>query len=97
MTDTPENPNDGTEIGTAYVSVVGTTPPTNIFSVAFVQYAGERAIKTAAQTALAGVTVTGLTGILDVAWLPLLGTVGLATVASVLTSIVTITSRNVGD
>lgn len=88
---------DGTEIGTAYVSVVQTTTPTNIFSVAFVQYAGERAIKTAAQTALAGVTVTGLTGILDVAWLPLLGTVGLATVASVLTSIVTITSRNVGD
>ena len=52
--------------------------------------AGERAIKTVAQTAVAGLTVTGVTGVLDVAWVTVLSASVLAGLVSVLTSIATI-------
>lgn len=52
--------------------------------------AGERAIKTVAQTAVAGLTVTGVTGVLDVAWVTVLSASVLAGLVSVLTSVATI-------
>lgn len=52
--------------------------------------AGERAIKTIAQTAVAGLTVTGVTGVLDVAWVTVLSASALAGLVSVLTSVATI-------
>ncbi|GAA4175721.1 holin [Gryllotalpicola koreensis] len=58
----------------------------SIFSRAFLDYAAERAIKTAAQTAVASLAV-GFTGILDVDWVGLGSVVGLATLTSVLTSV----------
>ena len=82
---------------TAAVEIAVVAVPTNIFSKAFLQYAGERAIKTAAQVALAGGIGTVGFGVADVAWPILLSTVGLSALASVLTSVVTITGRNVGD
>lgn len=48
----------------------------------------ERAFKTVAQTALSVLTIGGITGILDVALVPLLSASGLAGVISILTSIV---------
>lgn len=59
-----------------------------IFTRAFWAYAGERAIKTVAQTGLAGLTVTGVSGILDVAWVAVASTSALAGVVSVLTSVI---------
>lgn len=59
-----------------------------IFTKAFWAYAGERAIKTVAQTALAGVVVTGVTGILEVAWGVVGSTAALAGIVSILTAIV---------
>lgn len=59
-----------------------------IFTKAFWAYAGERAIKTVAQTALAGLTITGVSGILDVAWGVVASTAALAGVVSVLTSLI---------
>jgi len=59
-----------------------------IFTRAFWAYAGERAIKTVAQTALALLGVGTLTGILAVAWVPLVSAVALAGLISVLTSVV---------
>jgi hypothetical protein len=59
-----------------------------IFTKAFWSYAGERAVKTVAQTAIAALTVGGVTGVLDVAWVPLASGVALAGLVSVLTSIV---------
>lgn len=58
-----------------------------IWTLAFWQGAGERAAKTAAQTFLATVIATGVTGILDIAWGADLSIVGLATLLSVVTSI----------
>ena len=52
--------------------------------------AGERAIKTVAQTAVAGLTVTGVTGVLDVAWVTVLSGSVLAGLVSLLTSVATI-------
>lgn len=57
-----------------------------LFTRKFWAYAGERAIKTVAQTALAGLTVTGVTGILDVAWLAVASTSALSGIVSILTS-----------
>ena len=82
---------------TAAVEISVVAIPTNIFSKAFLQYAGERAIKTAAQVALAGGIGTVGFGVADVAWPILASTVGLSALASVLTSVVTVTGRNVGD
>lgn len=59
-----------------------------IFTRAFWKYAGERALKTIAQTAVAGLTIGSVTGILDVAWVPLLSVTGLAGALSVLTAII---------
>lgn len=58
-----------------------------VFTRAFWAYAGERAIKTVAQTAIAGLTVTGITGILEVAWVPVASAVGLAGLLSIFTAI----------
>lgn len=66
-----------------------------IFTRAFWAYAGERALKTFAQTAIAGLAVTSVTGILDVAWVPLASAVGLASLLSVLTAIVAYTPGTV--
>lgn len=82
---------------TAAVEIAVVAVPTNIFSKAFLQYAGERAIKTAAQVALAGGIGTIGFGVADVAWPVLASTVGLSALASVLTSVVTITGRNISD
>ena len=62
-----------------------------IFTKAFWSYAGERAIKTVPQTALAGLTVTGVSGILDVAWVAVASTSALAGIVSLLTSAIAYT------
>lgn len=54
----------------------------------------ERAIKTAAQTALALITADGVFSVVDVNWEDGAGVVALAVLASVLTSVV---SSGVGD
>lgn len=58
-----------------------------ILTKAFWTYAGERALKTFAQTALSLLGVGAVTGLLGIAWVPLLSAVGLAVLLSVLTSI----------
>jgi hypothetical protein len=52
----------------------------------FWEYAGERAYKTFAQASLAAIG-TGATGLIEVDWLTVLSVSGLATVLSILTSI----------
>lgn len=69
----------------------------SIFTKAFWRYAGERALKTVAQTAIAGLTVTGVSGILDVAWVAVASTAGLAGVVSLLTSLVNYDPNTEGD
>lgn len=63
----------------------------NIFTRAFWSYAGERAIKTVAQTAISALAIGGITGVLDVAWIPLASGVALAGIISVLTSVLSYT------
>lgn len=58
-----------------------------IFTKTFWSYAGERAIKTVAQTLVASVSVAGITGVLDVMWVAVLSTAGLAGLVSLLTSL----------
>ena len=58
-----------------------------IFTRAFWTYAGERATKTVAQTAIALLTVGGISGVLDVAWVGLASAVALSGIVSVLTSL----------
>lgn len=58
-----------------------------IFTKEFWMYAGERAIKTVAQTVVATITATEVVGILDVDWMQIGGVALLAGLASVLTSI----------
>lgn len=58
-----------------------------IFSREFLDYAGERAIKTIAQTALATIAASELIGILDVDWVAVFSVSALAGIASILTSI----------
>lgn len=58
----------------------------NIFSKQFWKAAGERAIKTAAQTAVALVG-TGAIGVLDVDWVGITSGSALAAILSILTSI----------
>lgn len=62
-------------------------------TVTFWKRAGERAIKTAAQTAVAIIGSNGL-GVTDVAWLDVANVSGLAAVVSVLTSVA---SSRTGD
>ena len=59
-----------------------------ILTKAFWSYTADRAIKTVAQTAIAALTVGGITGVLDVAWIPLGSAVVLAGLLSVLTSVI---------
>ena len=59
-----------------------------MFTKQFWKQAVERAVKTFAQTALALIAVDGV-GITDLSWGHTLDVAGLATLASVLTSIVT--------
>jgi hypothetical protein len=56
--------------------------------IAFWSYAGERAVKTLAQTALATITASQVVGVLDVNWVEILSISGLAGIMSLLTSIV---------
>ena len=58
-----------------------------IFTRAFLKGAGERAVKTAAQTLVAVLTAGEVIGILDVDWAGALGAAALAAVLSVLTSV----------
>ena len=64
----------------------------SIFSVAFMQASGERAIKTFAQ-ALVAVFAAGVT-ILDIDWMQSLAIAGTAALLSILTSVA---SNNVGS
>jgi hypothetical protein len=54
---------------------------------AYWAYAGERAAKTVAQTALATITAAGVIGVLEVDWVQILSVAGLAGVMSLLTSV----------
>ena len=65
-----------------------------IFTRAFWAFAGERAIKTAAQTLIALIG-TELVGITAIDWLGNLGVVATATVLSILTAVVTIDSTDI--
>ena len=56
----------------------------------FWMHTAERAIKPVAQTAVAGLSVTCVTGVLDVAWSVVLSASVLAGIVSVLTSIGTV-------
>ena len=58
-----------------------------ILTKAFWNYAGERASKTVAQTAIALLTVGGISGVLNVAWVGLASSVALSGIVSVLTSL----------
>jgi hypothetical protein len=53
----------------------------------FVEYAGERALKTIAQTALATIAASQVIGIIDVDWVQVASVSVLAGILSVLTSI----------
>lgn len=58
-----------------------------IFTSAFLRGAGERAVKTFAQSLVAVITAAEVIGILDVDWAGALGAAALAAVLSLLTSI----------
>jgi hypothetical protein len=68
-----------------------------IFTVKFWQYAGERAIKTVAQTATAIFTVAGVSGVLDVMWSQVISASLLAGIISILTSIVAVSPATPGQ
>lgn len=54
----------------------------------FWEYAGERAVKTLAQTALATIAASQVTGLFEVDWMQIISISGLAGVMSLLTSVV---------
>ncbi len=54
---------------------------------AYWAYAGERAAKTVAQTALATITAAGFIGVLEVDWIQIISVAGLAGIMSLLTSV----------
>lgn len=58
-----------------------------IFKKAFWDYALERATKTVVQATITALTVGSVTGILQVAWIPLASAVALAGLMSLLTSV----------
>jgi Mg/Co/Ni transporter MgtE len=60
-----------------------------LFTPEFWRDAAERAVRTAAQTGLALVTATAGLGLTDIDWAATASIVGLATLASVLTSVAT--------
>jgi len=53
----------------------------------FLNYAGERAIKTVAQSALATIAADQVIGVLDVDWLTVVSVAALAGILSLLTSV----------
>jgi len=53
----------------------------------FFEYAGERALKTFAQTALAIITTSQVIGLIEIDWVQVASISGLACVMSILTSI----------
>jgi hypothetical protein len=57
-----------------------------MFTIEFLKAAGERAIRTFAQTLLAVIGVTGI-GFGDVDWVAAFSVAGVATIASILTSV----------
>lgn len=63
-----------------------------IFTQAFWSFAGERAIKTFAQTAVASLGA-GSVGLLAIDWVNLLSISGGAAFLSVLTSVITLTNK----
>lgn len=67
----------------------------SIFTKAFWSYAGERALKTVAQTAISLLTIGGIAGVLDVAWIPLASAVALAGIISILTSLTAYTPTGI--
>jgi hypothetical protein len=64
----------------------------NIFTTSFWSFAGERAIKTFAQAALATLG-TGTIGLLTIDWVNLLSISGGAALLSLLTSVITVTGN----
>jgi len=54
---------------------------------AYWAYAGERAVKTFAQTALAAITAGGALSIIELDFVQMLGVAGLSTLMSLLTSV----------
>lgn len=67
-----------------------------MFNKTFVMDAAERAVKTAAQTAVALLTADGVMGLLDVDWTQGASVVGLSALVSLLTSVASAPAGDAG-